>query len=142
MHVPPDLEVKDFLEQLETEWVRRTSHRHVMRISQADDTTYAEWHVCKGFFTDPDGELLSKARRMLKAEERAIPDAGIAIRLAVVAMEVVRPGLGWEDAVGRPATSNPEPRMDAHENARTTPHIRSFPTSTGGSIRRAALAHR
>lgn len=89
MHVPPDLEVKDFLEQLETEWVRRTSHRHVMRISQADETAYAEWHVCKGFYTDPDGELLSKARRMLKAEERAIPDAGIAIRLERRAADLI-----------------------------------------------------
>jgi transposase InsO family protein len=42
--------------------------------------------------------------------------------LAVVAMEVVRPKLGREAVVGTPAAPFPEPRMDAHQNARTTPH--------------------
>jgi transposase InsO family protein len=36
-------------------------------------------------------------------------------------MEVVPPGLGWLAVVATPSTTNPEPRMDAHENARTTP---------------------
>src|SRR3954464_3997238 len=30
-----------------------------------------------------------------------------------------RPGLGWEAVVVNPATPDPEPRMDAHQNART-----------------------
>ncbi|MBV1800335.1 hypothetical protein [Siccirubricoccus sp. G192] len=42
--------------------------------------------------------------------------------LVVVAMEVVPPGLGWKAVVARPATPNLEPRMEAHENAWTTPH--------------------
>jgi len=29
-----------------------------------------------------------------------------------------------EAVVATPSTTNPEPRMDAHENARTTPHSR------------------
>src|SRR4051812_16748940 len=39
-------------------------------------------------------------------------------------MEVVRPGLGCEVAVTTHATVSPEPRMDIHENARTTPRSR------------------
>ena len=39
-------------------------------------------------------------------------------------MEVVRPRLGSEAVVAKPATSDPEPRMDVHENARTTGHSR------------------
>ena len=44
--------------------------------------------------------------------------------LDVVAMEVVRPGLREEAVVAKPATPALEPRMDAHKNARTTPHSR------------------
>jgi hypothetical protein len=44
--------------------------------------------------------------------------------LAVAAMEVVHPRLGSEAAVATPATPVPEPRMDVHENARTTRHSR------------------
>ena len=44
--------------------------------------------------------------------------------LAVVAMEVVRPRLGCEVAVTTHATVTQEPRMDIHENARTTPRSR------------------
>src|SRR3954463_5956764 len=39
-------------------------------------------------------------------------------------MEVVRPGLGCEVAVTTHATVTQEPRMDIHENARTTPRSR------------------
>src|SRR5512139_2750025 len=39
-------------------------------------------------------------------------------------MKVVPPGLRLEAVVATPSTTKPEPRMDAHENARTTPHSR------------------
>lgn len=81
IHVPPDRDTADFLEQLEEEGGRRTSHRHRMNISRAGESISAEWHVCQGFYTDADGELLSHARRMLHFEERAIPEAGVAIAL-------------------------------------------------------------
>ena len=45
-------------------------------------------------------------------------------RLAVIAMEVVPAGLSWLAVVAMPTPSNLEPRMDSHENARTTPHGR------------------
>src|SRR5438128_2105013 len=39
-------------------------------------------------------------------------------------MEVVRPGLREEAVVTTPSAASLEPRMDIHENARTTPHSR------------------
>ena len=48
----------------------------------------------------------------------------LSIVLDVVAMEVVPPGLRLEAVVATPSTAEPEPRMYAHENARTTPHSR------------------
>jgi transposase InsO family protein len=39
-------------------------------------------------------------------------------------MEVVHPRLGWEAVVAKLATPFPEPRMDIHDNARTTRHSR------------------
>ncbi len=39
-------------------------------------------------------------------------------------MEVVPPGLRVEAVVTTPTTHQPEPRMDMHKNARTTPHSR------------------
>jgi hypothetical protein len=39
-------------------------------------------------------------------------------------MEVVRPGPGWEVVAARHATLDPKPRIDVHENARTTVHTR------------------
>lgn len=81
IYVPPDLDVNDLLEQLKEEGIRNTSHRHTMSVSMAGETTSAEWHVCQGFYPDADGELLSHARRMLQFEERAIPEAGVAIAL-------------------------------------------------------------
>ena len=44
--------------------------------------------------------------------------------LAVVAMEVVHPGPNWEAVVATPPADSPEPRMDVHQNARTTLHGR------------------
>jgi hypothetical protein len=44
--------------------------------------------------------------------------------LDVIAMEVVRPRLGSEAVVAKPVTPDLEPRMDAHQNARTTPRSR------------------
>ena len=44
--------------------------------------------------------------------------------LAVAAMEVVHPRLGREAVVASRATPHPEPRMDIHKNARTTPQSR------------------
>ncbi|MFD1301139.1 helix-turn-helix domain-containing protein, partial [Methylobacterium marchantiae] len=44
--------------------------------------------------------------------------------LDVVAMEVVHPRVSSEAVVAKPVTPDPEPRMDAHQNARTTPHSR------------------
>jgi transposase InsO family protein len=66
----------------------------------------------------PKGRELSIARRAFA------PFAGPIRDLAVVAMEVVPPGLSWLAVVARPTPSNSEPRMDSHENARTTPHGR------------------
>jgi hypothetical protein len=81
IHVPPDLDVGDLLQQLADRGVQSTSHRHTMSISLKGKTSSAEWHVCQGFFPDADGELISQARRMLQFEERAIPEAGVAIAL-------------------------------------------------------------
>jgi hypothetical protein len=44
--------------------------------------------------------------------------------LGVIAMEVVRPGLGCEVVNVTTQPFSQEPRMDVHENARTTPHSR------------------
>jgi sacsin len=81
IQVPPDLDVNDLLERLEEEGIRNTSHRHNMSVSIAGETTSAEWHVCQGFYPDAGGKLLAQARRMLQFEERAIPEAGVAIPL-------------------------------------------------------------
>jgi sacsin len=81
IHVPPDLDVADLLDQLEEEGVRSTAHRHRMNISTVAGPASGEWHVCQGFYSDPGGELLSHARKMLQFEERAIPEAGVAIAL-------------------------------------------------------------
>lgn len=62
---------------------------------------------------------LNAERASLRATDENVPRA-----LAVVAMEVVRPRLGREAVVATLATSFPEPRMDVHQNARTTPHSR------------------
>lgn len=48
-------------------------------------------------------------------------------------MEVVPPGLSWLAVVATPSTTDPEPRMDAHENARTTPHSRMLIVERLGS---------
>ena len=45
-------------------------------------------------------------------------------RLAVAAMEVVRPGLSVEAVATTHTGLSTEPRMDIHQNARTTPHSR------------------
>src|SRR3954452_11344837 len=44
--------------------------------------------------------------------------------LAVVAMEVVHPGLSWKVVAATHATPARSSRMDVHQNARTTPHGR------------------
>ena len=65
------------------------------------------------------------------------------IALDVAAMEVVPPGLGWEAVVARPTAHSPEPRMDIHENARTTRHGRMLMIErlqTGWSVAAVAEA--
>ncbi len=81
IHVPHDIKVPDLLDQLEEEGVRGTTHRHAMSILTPSGPASGEWHVCQGFYFDPDGKLMSHARRMLSFEERAIPEAGVAIAL-------------------------------------------------------------
>src|SRR5689334_10298034 len=66
--------------------------------------------------------MARRARGATMQSMRLLP--GLGLCLGVVAMEVVRPRLGREAVVARPATPFPEPRMDAHQNARTTPHSR------------------
>lgn len=64
-------------------------------------------------------------------------------RLAVAAMEVVPPGRGWEAVVTTHAALEPEPRMDTHENARTTRHSRMLMVqrlASGWSVAAVAAA--
>ena len=52
-------------------------------------------------------------------------------------MEVVPPGLKVEAVITTPTTPSPEPRMDIHQKARTTMHIRMLIVQRlvqGGSI--------
>jgi hypothetical protein len=60
-----------------------TTYRHDFMITTPRGSERDGWQVSIGLFSDPAGEILSTARAMLDADEKAMPWAGVAARVAV-----------------------------------------------------------
>jgi hypothetical protein len=73
------------LDELAAEWATkpapRTTHRHSIIIETEATQETSAWHVAIGFYPDPAGLLLEQAQALAEFDEKAIPEAGVAVRL-------------------------------------------------------------
>ena len=59
------------------------TYRHDFVITTPRGSERDVWQVTTGLFSDPAGEILTTARTMFEADEKAIPWAGVAARLTI-----------------------------------------------------------
>jgi sacsin len=73
------------LDELVAEWASnpapRSTHFHLMSIRSNAGERKSAWQVAIGFYPDPDGMLLGQAEKLAKFDEKAIPEAGVAVAL-------------------------------------------------------------